>query len=209
VPATDSPPTRCGRAASSCRHARAALRARSDGLLAGRRTPRPEMHTPRTRCAHVAHATHMHMPCACHAHAIAHAVARTVHAPSHAAAHYAVALRGDAPRTSLHLPISPHISPYLPIPPHISHRAVALRGHAPRAARRGHGRGRARPCRARTPNASSWRGRVAPQPHPCRATRPNWLWAALRTPDGAPEEWEGPGACSRCGGGALSCGRSA
>mgnify|MGYP002037309380 CR=1 FL=1 len=74
-------------------------------------------HTLRTRHAH---ATHMHMPCACHAHAIAHAVARTVHAPSHAAAHHAVALRGDAPRTSLHLPTSPHISPHLPISPHIS-----------------------------------------------------------------------------------------
>ena len=198
-------------------------------------------HTPRTRHAHAKHtpstrhaqAKHMHMPCACHAHAIAHAVARTVHAPWHAAAHHAAALRGDAPRASLHLPASPYISPYLatrsrasrrcssrlptspyislhlPTSPHISLHAVALRGDAPRAARRWHGCGRARARRARTPNASSWRGRVAPQPHPCRAPRPNWLWAALRTPDGAPEEWEGPGACSRCGWGAFSCGRSA
>ena len=78
-------------------------------------------HTPRTRHAHAKHtpstrhaqAKHMHMPCACHAHAIAHAVARTVHAPWHAAAHHAAALRGDAPRASLHLPASPYISPYL------------------------------------------------------------------------------------------------
>jgi len=80
-------------------------------------------HTLRTRHAH---ATHMHMPCACHAHAIAHAVARTVHAPSHAAAHHAVALRGDAPRTSLHLPISPHTSPHLPTSPTAQSRFEAM-----------------------------------------------------------------------------------
>ena len=169
VPATDSPPTRCGRAASSCRHARAALRARSDGLLAGRRTPRPEMHTPRTRCAHVAHT-----PRTRHAHAHAMRMPRARHCARRRTHRARAIARGGPPRSrasrrcSSRLPTSPHISPYLPIPPHISHRAVALRSHAPRAARRGHGRGRARPCRARTPNASSWRGRVAPAaPVPC------------------------------------------